>query len=376
MDATTALGGPVRRTKNGGRSRRICFTLNNYTDVEVQSLKSNVSWKWICFGKEVGATGTPHLQGAIVFKNPMAFSTMHKISGLERAHFLPMYGHPRDNLDYCSKGDQSHEEWTQLKTSGPNYGKNADVFEYGEIPSEGKRTDITYAVERIHEGATMRELAQDPMTATVVAKYSKGLTLIRSLCVSPRNPENPPKVYWLWGKTGSGKTRCATGFSRRYRPEEEAWISHGGGELKWFDGYDGQRVVIIDDFRSKGCKFAFLLRLLDRYPLSVEFKGGFVNWNPEVIIITSPQCPQDMFSVRGAKIPEDLAQLTRRLTRVLEIGGAGCNYQLGIFIMLGQSIPIDQALDGYSIPLDFGRNNMNNTIDLTSDLDDPGYHSV
>lgn len=39
-----------------------------------------------------------------------------------------------------------------------------------------------------------------------------------------------------------------------------------GGQL-WFDGYCGQEVVVFDDFRPWWCRFDYLLRLLDRYPM-------------------------------------------------------------------------------------------------------------
>jgi len=86
--------------------------------------------------------------------------------------------------------------------------------------------------------------------------------------------------------------------------------------LKWFDGYDGQPVTIIDDFRSKGVRFSFVLRLLDRYPLSVEFKGGFVNWAPRYIFITTPNDVAGTFAARKEHLPEDIAQLERRITKV------------------------------------------------------------
>ena len=50
--------------------------------------------------------------------------------------------------------------------------------------------------------------------------------------------------------------------------------------MDWFDGYDGQDTAIFDDFRASGNRFSYILRLIDRYPMDVPVKGGFVYWNP------------------------------------------------------------------------------------------------
>lgn len=103
------------------------------------------------------------------------------------------------------------------------------------------------------------------------------------------------------------------------KTDDDIWISSGG--LRWFDGYDGQYVAIFDDFRNKdvAAGFAFFLRLLDRYPVAVEFKGGFAAWVPRVIFITCPYSPTRCFAKHGQVVPpEDLGQLDRRITRTFE----------------------------------------------------------
>lgn len=82
--------------------------------------------------------------------------------------------------------------------------------------------------------------------------------------------------------------------------------------MKWFDGFDGQEAAVIDDFRGDFCTFHFLLRLLDRYPLKVAIKGGFMEWTPSRIFITSPHHPRDVYN----KTDEEIKQLTRRITQI------------------------------------------------------------
>lgn len=60
--------------------------------------------------------------------------------------------------------------------------------------------------------------------------------------------------------------------------------------LRWFDNYEGQRVMVIDELRWKSLGeygIPLLLRILDSNPCRVEVKGGFVGLKATWIIITS-----------------------------------------------------------------------------------------
>lgn len=209
-----------------------------------------------------------------------------------------MRGKPEDSLVYCTKEDLG-------------------AFVYGTLPTPGKRTDLIVAVEAIRSGSSLRDLAQEDVSAVAVVKFAKGLTILRGLLQQPRS--EAPFVFWLHGETGVGKTRSAFESARALaRGDDDIWISSGG--LRWFDGYDGQSVAIFDEFRAKHVtSFAFLLRLLDRYPMSVEFKGGFVNWVPRYILITSSKDVDTCFATRKEHVPEDIAQLARRISRVYHL---------------------------------------------------------
>lgn len=274
------------------RYRRIVFTVNNYTDEEYQTL---LNWQptWLVLGREKGAEGTPHIQGAAILGSQMSLAALKKVPGLARAHIETMYGSPEQSLAYCTKEDTA-------------------AYTYGTLPTPGKRSDVADAVMAVQGGAGLEELATTQGVAVV--KFYKGLTTLRSLLAPKRDA--PPSVFWLHGKTGTGKTRCAFLYAERLRPNS-VWISNGA--LQWFDGYDGQETAILDDFRPKGVKFDWLLRLLDRYPMQVPFKGGFVNWAPRCIIVTTPLPLVDTFEARNKHLPEDIAQLERRVTKQFEL---------------------------------------------------------
>jgi hypothetical protein len=79
-------------------------------------------------------------------------------------------------------------------------------------------------------------------------------------------PKSIPRIIWLCGPTGCGKTRRAFDMMPL-----DTWINNGS--CQWFDGYRGQSLVILDDFRKEQLPreggFGWFLRLLDRYPMDV-----------------------------------------------------------------------------------------------------------
>lgn len=265
------------------KTRGYAFTLNNYTEEEVQSLlQPNEAVAYICFGKETAPdTGTPHLQGYIYLHNPRGLKGVKKIIG-SRAHLEPAQGTPEQNVKYCSKG--------------------GDFYSLGDIPKQGKRTDISHVRDMVlKEGVSMLEIAEQTSSYQCL-RYAEGLQKYR------RPPDQCVKdVRWYYGPTGTGKSKTAF---------EEAgndyWVSNRDG--KWYDGYWGQKVAIFDDLRGDFCPLHTLLRLTDRYPYRVEIKGGSIWFNPKVIIITSTYYPQMCY----AHVPESIDQLMRRITLLKE----------------------------------------------------------
>lgn len=292
MENTTRPGQKVgrdKRTTDRVRFRRFVFTLNNYTDVEVKSIQE-FPCQWMIFGRETcPTTGTLHLQGAVVLGRQMDLQTL-KSGPFKRAHLAVMKGTPVQSMDYCSKED-------------PN------PFTKGMMPEPGKRTDLHNVCEQLRSGKTVRDLVKDDDSGPVIVKYYKGLLSYSNLLGS--DVREQPVVLWIYGDTGVGKTRAAVEFARRFA---RFWMSNGS--LRWFDGYLGEPVVILDDIRADSCSFDFLLRLLDRYPFRVEYKGGFIDWNPTHIIVTSWGSPEEIFNLKGQG---DLSQLSRRISNVIQL---------------------------------------------------------
>lgn len=85
------------------------------------------------------------------------------------------------------------------------------------------------------------------------------------------------RVYW--GTPHSGKTHAAV-----------EWLGEGYYDKlsmnKWWDGYQGEECVLIDDFDSQ-IGYTHLKRWFDKYKCSVETKGGAVPLRATKIAVTS-----------------------------------------------------------------------------------------
>lgn len=262
------------------RARAFVFTINNYTQEIIDDLMSKTNeLSYIVFGEEIApTTGTPHLQGYAHFKNPKTIVAARKtIPG----HLEIARGTPEQNFNYTTKEGRS-------------------IHTFGEAPHQGKRTDIQKMRELAKSGATIMDLIEEATSyqtlrmAETLSKYSK-----------PRE-RNEVEVLWFHGETGTGKTRTAVKLGG-----DDYWMTSKG--LRWWDGYYGQKTVIIDDFRADFCTFHELLRILDRYPYRVETKGSSQYLNADRIIITAPYPPDNYYGNQSGEAHE---QLMRRITSI------------------------------------------------------------
>jgi hypothetical protein len=281
------------------RHRAWAFTLNNYSDDDRQRLERIVDsgiGKYVCYQPERSpSTGTPHIQGYVVFTNARTFGGARGIVG-STAHIEVARGSCEQNVDYCSKEDSRD---TEAGFGFIEFGDRDAV--QGTGCGSGSRTDLAIVAKRLRDGATVEEVAQDHAASFIM--YTRGICSFAQLVVPKRAHKSI--VYWYWGPTGTGKTRAASEES-----PDAYWKSSAH---QWYDGYDGLSDIIIDDYRPSFSTFNELLRLLDRYPYQAQIKGGTVQVNAKRIFITAPKCPADMWSSRTE---EDLAQLIRRIEHV------------------------------------------------------------
>lgn len=148
--------------------RSVCFTLNNYTADEFESIKA-IDAEYMVVGRETGENETPHLQGYIKFHKRMVFSAVKAL--LPRAHIEKAQGSPQQNDKYCSKQDK-------------------EPFRKGELPAQGKRTDLSLLVEDIESGERDPKKLRAAHPA-VCARYG---AFVRQLLIDHRPKPSTPEI--------------------------------------------------------------------------------------------------------------------------------------------------------------------------------------
>lgn len=289
------------------RARHWLFTLNNYKKAELRKLKTFGDDKctFMVIGKEVGKTGTPHLQGYLQLAKATAGQTV-KNQTTKRLWLGIANGSPKQNLDYCTKEDK--EAWRT--------GKMVDKVgeqRKGASKSGGAATkQLWESVGRdIQAGATEKEMMIK--YPSVYYKHhggiAKGITLMNKIPI--RKEKTCVHVYV--GQPGCGKTTKAHAIVG-----ENGYFYNSPNKI-WWSGYDGRAGVVLDDFHGE-YPFGDFKKLTDKYPHKVPVHNGLINFNPEVIVITSNLMPGEWWrqEVLG---PLGLSALMRRIN-VLEIWDA------------------------------------------------------
>lgn len=119
------------------RSRAWCFTVNNYSYDDVIQSSLIPSSTYIILGFEVGASGTPHIQGYVHYSQPQTFSRVKKDLP-RKTHIELSKGKPVQAYSYCMK--------------------DMDFIEIGDRPIQGKRTDLECIRIDLERGRPISEI--------------------------------------------------------------------------------------------------------------------------------------------------------------------------------------------------------------------------
>lgn len=116
----------------------------------------------------------------------------------------------------------------------------------------------------------------------------------------------PKRVFVFWGKTGTGKSRKAWELATFDAYPKDP-------NTKFWDGYSGQRRVVVDEFRGS-ISISHILRWLDRYPVIVEIKGSSCVLMAEEFYFTSNLDPREWYPDLDSDTRD---ALLRRFTEVV-----------------------------------------------------------
>jgi len=209
-----------------------------------------------CLGQleKCPTTGKIHLQG-------MANSKSDRGWGFLKSDHIEKCKAPLDSLKYCQK--------EETRVSGP--------YEQGVRPTwniKGQKT-------------SNKEILSRPLTELVDEEkiHIRDYERIRK-CVNlyhldkKANDREPEENLWITGAPGVGKS-----YWVRQNYGDSLYIK---AQNKWWDGYNGEENVLIDDFDQGGKCLSHYMKLWgDRYNLNGEIKGGTVKLGYKRLIITS-----------------------------------------------------------------------------------------
>jgi len=259
------------------------FTFNNPGDDEETRLLNEEAFSYIIFGREYGKKKkTYHLQGYVELAKQTRLTTATKLLG---CHTERRMGTQEQAIEYCKKDG----DWIERGTPR-NQGERGDLDEVRQAAIDGGMRDVV-------SWANCQQIR-------VAEKY---------LQYNEEKRDSITRVIWLWGVSGIGKSRKA-----RVILDELGYDDYycKNTPNKWWDGYDGHKAVIIDNYsaRWKDWDLDYLLNLCDRYEFRVEFKGGSRQFLAEVIIITTVNHPEYV-------VDDPDSELSRRIESVTEVTG-------------------------------------------------------
>lgn len=210
--------------------------------------------------REIGQnTNYEHWQVIVYFKKPVRLSHCKKTFGTQ-SHWEPTRSAAAD--DYVWKDDTAVD---------------GSRFEWGtKSIRRNERADWDAVVADARSGRL------DQIPSDILVRCYGNLRRLAADNLQPIQVERTCKVYW--GATGTGKSH-------------RAWSEAGldaypkDPRTKFWDGYNGQDCVIIDEFRG-GIDISHILRWLDKWPVIVEIKGSSIVLKATKIFITSNLDPR------------------------------------------------------------------------------------
>lgn len=243
-------------TKESKKYRNWAFTFPNYPNTE---LVDNIECRYIGYAHEIApTTGTPHLQGFICFYNATTYKSV--IKQMPGCHIEHMKGSMRQNETYCSKESELIERGDKPATNDDKGRANAIRLQQNwELAKQGRIEEIDPDLRWKHFN-TIEKLAMKHMARPDPIEQTAGI--------------------WIHGKSGCGKTKFVF----------KEWPDHYvKSRNKWWNGYRGQEVVVLDDLGIVEARWIgdFLKDWGGQFPFQAESKGTGMLIRPKIFVVTS-----------------------------------------------------------------------------------------
>jgi len=252
---------------------------------------------------EMGKNGdTDHIHIYIETRDKMRVARVKSVFG-HGMHWEPLYAADAQKyIDYIEKdGD------VFIKTGTRRHGK-------------GHRSDLDRVAELISSKATLQQLWEAVPGALL--RYPRGIDQARALNATARNTK--PICIYIYGDSGTGKTRSCYDLAAKH---SKTIFMMADDRSHWLDGYMQQDILVLDEFTGEQ-KNVYYNTLFDRYPCSMQVKGGFTQINSPVMIVCSNYSIDDIRSMKNWNDAQT-AQFRRRFDKVIHLqrfGNDNTNY--------------------------------------------------
>jgi len=250
---------------SGQKWDKSTFTIHNENWNYKHLIEHNDIKYFICQLEKCPKTNKLHWQGYIELKNRKGLKGFKDILTDNTAHIEKAQASAEDNINYCSKSDSKIEgpfSWGNPKKTG-----------------QGARSDLSDLKQSLDNNLKISEIANKHFNEFIL--YHKGIEKYLLLKRPKRNWDMD--VIIILGPSGCGKSSYVY---KTYDMNDIYELREPNNGSLWWDGYDGQETVLIDEFYG-WINYSFMLKLLDRYPLMIDTKGGAVQFTSKRIIIIS-----------------------------------------------------------------------------------------
>jgi len=292
----------------GPRARNWCFTLNNYTDekltelsaIDVKDPQGDV--EYIIFGKEVGESGTPHLQGFVVFKKRKRMTEC--ITTIGQAHWSTTRM-VENSIKYCKKEGDFIELGSAPKNT--KQGRRTDLEDFKNDVKEGMRDMATIMQVHTQVAASYKSFVKDYLRVTkpeVVLEthpLRQWQTDLNEILNRPADKREIIFVVDMIGNTGK------SWFARYYTSNHNAQIIIPSKKADMaYALEEDKRAYIFDCPRSKQGEFVqydFLEEVKNGFVFSSKYESCFKTFaTPHVVVLMNEMPQMDKLSVDRFKI--------------------------------------------------------------------------
>lgn len=269
-------------SKQGTQARRWCWTLNNYTEVEIvniQKAAESECVRYVVFGKETAPeTKTPHLQGYTEFKSAQRIVQIKKLFATDRIHLEACKGTALENIKYCKKEGNFWEHGTAAKSQNEKYEALVNECKISDIPTITEKFPEETIKNRNAVMATIDMFAMKRRTDAVCEKIKKlkphpWQQKILDDC--DKEPDDR-KVNWIVDPAGGGgKTTLIKMLIAKYGLDKVLWIT-GGDTKSIAHAWKGERIVCFNYSRSleEAVNYNAIESIKDGLIFSPKFDSG------------------------------------------------------------------------------------------------------